>query len=129
MALVHIEQQPKVARRDIIRTRERDDRVLRVGSLDVDRVRGRIDVFDVADRLEHDLDLGLVDGVRRVPRRAQWEDEVGQAVILPQQLVVVQHDLSLGTGWHRKNARLEQTPAHPLEQRRIFIRPNDRLIL
>ena len=102
--------------------------MLLVGPLDLDRVRGAIDVLDLLLALDRRADVDLFDRLGGVFRRAQREEEIGQPFLLAAELRIAQRDRAARAGRHGKDARAEQARADPFQQRRVAILAHDLLV-
>ena len=105
-----------------------DDGMFVVGTLDIDRLGGAVDVLDFRLAFDRHVELDLLDRLRGVFGGAQRKEKVGQPLGLAAELRIAQRHLALGPRRHREDARLEQPRPQPLEQRRIAILADDLFI-
>ena len=99
-----------------------------VGPLDLDRVRRAVDVLDRLLAFDGDPHADPPHRLRRVLRRAQGKEKVGQSLLLPAKLRVAERHRPLRPGRNRENARLEHPRPHPFQQRRVAVLPHDLFI-
>ena len=115
LPVAHVVEQAEIAAGHLVAAGEGDHGVPLVRPLDLHRVRGAIDVLDLLLALDGGADCHLLRGLGGVLRRAQREEEVGQAAFLAAELRVAERDGAAGPRRHRKDVRAEQARAHPLQ--------------
>src|SRR5205085_12242931 len=99
LALADVVEQPKVGRRNLIFAGMRNIGVLAVRSLDVYGVARGVNGLNVGGALDRELQIDLVDRLRRVLGRAQREHEIGQAVVFAAQPRIAERNFTL---WPRR---------------------------
>ena len=87
---IHIEEQTEVTCGDVVRDFPSDRGNLGIGLFDLNVVRRRIDVLDIQRRFNPHGDTQLFHWPGRIACGVEREQKVGDAMILAEQLVVVQ---------------------------------------
>ena len=118
-------EQAKIFRGHCVLGGVRDRGVFVVGPLDIDRMAWAVDVLDQRLAFDRQLELDLLDRLRRVLGRGQREDEIGQAIPLAAELRVAQRDFSFLARRHREHAGFEHAGADPFQQGRIAVLADD----
>ena len=107
---------------------QRRGRLALVGAVDPEVLAGAIDRLDGTRAEDADVEVELADRFARLLLRGEGEQELHHVAVAAADLVVFQGDDAVRAGRDRKNASLVETAPHVLQERRVALAADDRLV-